>query len=329
MTHLVTGSSGHLGEALMRTFNAMGRQAKGIDLKPGPFTSSVGTITDPDFVNAHATDAEVILHAATLHKPHVATHSRQAFVDTNITGTLNLLEAARAGKARAFIFTSTTSVFGHAMKPGPDDPAVWVDESVVPIPKNIYGVTKLAAENLCELFHRMYGLPALVLRTSRFFPEDDDNRAVRDSFDQDNIKTVELTHRRADITDMVNAHLCAIDKAETIGFDRFIISATSPFTRDDLEELHQDAPRVLARHVDYQKTFEARDWQIPDKIGRVYDNSHARRSLGWNPELDFAEAVARLDREDPVFSTLAEAVGAKGYHDTTFEDGPFPVDHVG
>jgi nucleoside-diphosphate-sugar epimerase len=329
MAYLVTGSSGHLGEALMRSFRESGTPAVGVDIKPGAFTDATGSIADPDFVRAHALNAEVIVNAATLHKPHVATHSRQAFVDTNITGTLNLLEAAHAGQARAFIFTSTTSVFGHAMKPGPDDPAVWVDESVAPIPKNIYGVTKLAAEGLCELFHRLYGLPALVLRTSRFFPEDDDNRAIRDSFDQNNVKTVELAYRRLDIEDAVSAHLCAIDKAEAIGFDRFIISATTPFTREDLVDLNRDAPGVMAHHVDYQAVFEDKGWRMPDKIGRVYDNARARQRLGWAPKLDFAEAVARLERGEPVFSALTDQIGSKGYHDTVFEDGPFPVDHVG
>jgi len=329
MAYLVTGSSGHLGEALMRTFRANGTEAVGIDIKPGPFTDAVGSIADPDFVRIHALDAEVVVNAATLHKPHVATHSRQAFVDTNITGTLNLLEAAHAGQARAFIFTSTTSVFGHAMKPGPNDPAVWVDENVTPIPKNIYGVTKLAAEGLCELFHRLYGLPALVLRTSRFFPEDDDNRAVRDAFDQANVKTVELTHRRLDIEDAVSAHLCAIEKAEAIGFDRFIISATTPFTREDLADLNRDAPGVTARHVDYEATFTAKGWRVPDRIGRVYDNARARDRLGWAPKLDFSEAVARLQRGAPVFSALNDTIGSKGYHDEVFEDGPFPVDHIG
>ena len=97
---------------------------------------------------------EAVLHAATLHKPHVATHSRQEFVDTNVTGTLNLLEEAAAAGVGAFVFTSTTSVFGDALVPPPGAPAAWITEDVVPVPKNIYGVTKVAAEDLCQLFHR-------------------------------------------------------------------------------------------------------------------------------------------------------------------------------
>jgi nucleoside-diphosphate-sugar epimerase len=59
---------------------------------------------------------------------------------------------------------------------------------VTPVPKNIYGVTKAAAEDLCQLFHRNQKLPCLVLRTSRFFPEEDDNRKVRETYSDANVK---------------------------------------------------------------------------------------------------------------------------------------------
>ena len=170
MTVLVTGSSGHLGEALMRTLRASGRAALGLDVIPGPFTDVIGSIADRTLVARGMQGVDAVLHAATLHKPHVATHTREAFVETNVQGTLILLEeAARAG-VRAFVMTSTTSTFGDALKPPPGQPAAWIDERVTPVPKNIYGVTKTAAEDLCQLFHRNEGLAAIVLRTSRFFP---------------------------------------------------------------------------------------------------------------------------------------------------------------
>src|SRR4030095_104516 len=123
-----------------------------------------------------------------LHKPHVATHSRQDFVDVNTTGTLNLLEEATAAGVTAFVYTSTTSVFGDALVPPPGEPAAWITEDVTPVPKNIYGVTKAGAENLCHLFHRNQGLPCVVLRTSRFFPEPDDDAAVRERYADENLK---------------------------------------------------------------------------------------------------------------------------------------------
>src|SRR5262249_31337654 len=159
-----------------------GRKVLGIDVRAGIFTHRVGSITDYDFVASCMTGITAVLHAATLHKPHVATHSRQEFVDVNVSGTLNLLEAAAAEKVTAFVYTSTTSVFGDALAPPPGEPAAWVTEDVVPVPKNIYGTTKAAAEDLCQIFARNHALAVIVLRTSRFFPEEDDNPAQRAAF---------------------------------------------------------------------------------------------------------------------------------------------------
>jgi nucleoside-diphosphate-sugar epimerase len=141
MKILVTGSSGHLGEALMRTFQGTAHEAVGLDRTESPFTANVGTVTDRDFVRQCMRGINAVIHTATLHKPHVATHSRQDFVDTNVTGTLNLLEEAAATGVSSFIFTSTTSVFGLALTPPPGAPAAWITEDVRPICKNIYGVT--------------------------------------------------------------------------------------------------------------------------------------------------------------------------------------------
>src|SRR6266508_3130884 len=96
MTILVTCSAGHLGEALMRTMLEAGHQPIGIDIKKSDFTDEVGSITDRGFVTRCMRGVHAVLHTATLHKPHIVTHTRQDFVDTNITGTLNLLEEATA-----------------------------------------------------------------------------------------------------------------------------------------------------------------------------------------------------------------------------------------
>src|SRR5262249_35819754 len=140
-------------------------QAVGLDIKSGRFTQLVGSVTDRGFVKEALRGVNAVIHSATLHKPHVATHSAEAFVDTNINGTLILLEEAASAGVNSFIYTSTTSAFGRALIPPEGAPAAWITEEVVPLPKNIYGVTKTAAESLCELFHYRTGLPCLVLRT--------------------------------------------------------------------------------------------------------------------------------------------------------------------
>ncbi|MEZ5894719.1 MAG: NAD(P)-dependent oxidoreductase [Parvularculaceae bacterium] len=326
MTILVTGSAGHLGEALMRSFRAQARDARGADVLESPYTDLVGDIADPAFVARAVKDASAIIHTATLHKPHVVTHTNQQFVDTNVTGTLNLLETAVREGVSAFVFTSTTSVFGHAMRPEPGDPAVLVTEALTPIPKNIYGITKIAAEHLCGLISQKHRLPCLILRTSRFFPEEDDSASTRAAFDDLNTKINELLYRRVDIEDVVSAHLLALERAGEIGFGRYIISATTPFQTGDLSELGRDAPSVLARYADYEDEYRRRGWRMFRTLDRVYVNDLARADLGWTPKIDFFTALERLKADKSPFSDLKDAIGKKGYHDEVFEDGPFPVD---
>lgn len=315
MKILVTGSAGHLGEALMRTLRAEGASVQGIDRLPSPFTDRVGDIADPAFVRDAMSGISQVLHTATLHKPHVESHSRQAFIDTNLTGTLNLLEAAAAADATAFVFTSTTSAFGAALRPPPGSPAVWVDESLTPVVRNIYGVTKTAAEDLCELMHRLNRLPVVVLRTSRFFPEDDDDPAARALRSQENIQANELLYRRVDIEDVVEAHRVALREAGRIGFGRFIVSATTPFRREDCAELGRDAASVLRRRVPgWEAVFARFGWTPPETLDRVYDNLAARDVLGWQPKVDFVAALARLNTTGDLRSPLAQLIGQKGYH---------------
>jgi UDP-glucose 4-epimerase len=70
------------------------------------------------------------------------------------------------------------------------------------------------------LFYRNQALACIVLRTSRFFPEEDDDNVVRETYADDNIKANEYLFRRVDIEDTVNAHLLAAQHAPTIGFRR-------------------------------------------------------------------------------------------------------------
>jgi nucleoside-diphosphate-sugar epimerase len=326
MRYLITGSSGHLGEALVRTLRRSSPDIVGLDVRASPFTNNVGSIADRSCVRKCVRGVDAVLHTATLHKPHVATHARQDFIETNVTGTLHLLEEAVAAGVRAFVFTSTTSAFGGALTPPPGAPTAWVTEDTRPVPKNIYGVTKTAAEDLCELFHHLYGLACVVLRTSRFFPEVDDDAALRSAYEDGNLKVNEYLHRRVDLQDVVDAHLLAVEKAPTIGFGRYIISATTPFQPEDLAELRTNAPVVVRRRVPgYEEEYARRGWKMFPGIERVYVNERARRQLGWQPRYDFRRVVERLKAGEDARSPLARAVGSKGYHARPFADGPYPV----
>ena len=327
MKILVTGSSGHLGEALVRTFRDSDDEVVGLDIKASAFTTVIGSVHDRSIVEKCMHGVEAVFHTATLHKPHVATHSMQDFVDTNVSGTLALLQEARAQNVGAFIFTSTTSMFGDALRPPPGTPAAWITEDVVSIPKNIYGVTKTAAEDLCHLFHRKHGLNCIILRTSRFFPEEDDDKLKRARYDDNNSKANEFLFRRAELEDVVSAHLAAAERASKLGFGKYIISATTPFQREDLPELNSNAVAIaLKRCPGYQDIYHQLGWTMFDKIDRVYVNKAAREDLGWQPRYDFDYILTCLQAGQYPRSPLSIAVGSKGYHDRTFTGGPYPVE---
>jgi len=298
----------------------------GLDIKASPYTTLVGSISDPAIAAEAMRGVTHVFHAATLHKPHIATHSQQDFLDTNVSGTLCLLEAAKKSKVSAFVFTSTTSVFGDALRPAKGEPAAWITESTVPRVKNIYGATKLAAEDLCRLYHRNHGLNCIVLRTSRFFPEEDDDAQKQAAYAAENLKANEYLYRRVDIEDAANAHFCAAQSAASIGHDTFIISATTPFSAEDLAELGNNATTVVERLFPTQKAIYAKlDYQLLPTLDRVYVNSKARNVLGWQPTWDFARVLDALSVGQSINSKLAQDVGKKGYHSQTFSDGPYPT----
>ncbi len=296
-----------------------GVDAAGLDVVASPWTTTVGSIADRATVRRSLRGVDAVLHTATLHKPHVGSHARQAFVDVNVTGTLTLLEEAVAAGVGRFVFTSSTTAFGRALSPPAGRPAAWITEDVVPVPKNVYGVTKTAAEDLCELVHRDHGLPVVVLRTARFFPEADDRDDVRRAFDDLNLKVVELLHRRVDVADAAAAHLLALERAPDLGFAKLIVTATTPLRPEHAGRLGVDAAAVIREVVpEVGDVFGARGWRLPDAIDRVYDNTRARALLGWAPAYDVRRALDRLRAGEDPRSPLALAVGAKGYHPSSF-----------
>jgi UDP-glucose 4-epimerase len=301
MRVLLTGSSGWLGRRLAPRLRAAGHEPLGLDIAPGPGADVVGSVADAALLSAlfarHGFEA--VIHAGALHKPDIVRESSQAFVDTNVSGTLNLLEAASAAGCSRFVFTSTTSLMiSQAVREEAAGRAVWLDETFAPLePRNIYGVTKLAAESLCRLYARDHGLACVVLRTGRFFPEDDDSLAEPSG---PNLKANEFLNRRLTVEDAAEAYLFALDRAPELGFGLFIISAPPPFAREDAEALWDDAPGLIARlFPDAAELYARRGWRLPDRIGRIYDPGLGERVLGFRCRTDFAGVLEALRRGEP------------------------------
>ena len=299
MRVLLTGSSGWLGRFLAPRLRAQGHEVAGLDVAAGAETDIVGSVADRALVERVFAERgiEAVVHAGALHKPDIARYPKQAFVDVNVTGTLNLLEAAVAAGNDRFVFTSTTSLMIseaiRAGRAGGATRAAWLSEDFGPLePRNIYGVTKRAAEQLCALVHREHGLPVVILRIGRFFPEEDDTHR---HLSGENIKANEFLNRRLTVEDAADAHLAALALAPALRLETFVISAPPPFAPDEAEELMHDAPAVIARHFPAAaELYARRGWKLPASIDRVYDPSRAERLMGFRCRTDFAAVLTAL-----------------------------------
>jgi len=304
MRILLTGSSGWLGRFLAPRLRARGHVVTGLDIAPGRDTDIVGSVADRATVDRAFADhgIQAVIHGGALHKPDIVRYPAQAFIDVNVTGTLNLLEAAVAAGSDRFVFTSTTSLMISAAiragRAGGARKAAWLTEEMAPLaPRNIYGVTKLSAEHLCRLHHLEHGLNIVVLRTGRFFPEEDD-MAHEIAANGPNTKANEFLNRRLTVEDAADAHIAALDRAPDLGFETFILSAPTPFTEADRAGLIADAPAVIARYFpEASRLYAAQGWTLPAHIDRVYVAEKAGRLLGFRCRTDFAAVLDALARD--------------------------------
>ncbi|MEZ4453693.1 MAG: NAD(P)-dependent oxidoreductase [Nannocystaceae bacterium] len=301
MRVLVTGASGWLGRTLVPRLRRGGHAVVGLDPRPGPETDVVGSVVDRPLLDRTLAEHGItaVVHAGALHKPDVARLPARDFVAVNVQGTLNLLEASVAAGVDRFVFTSTTSLMINARiragRRGGATRAAWISEAMQPLePRNIYGVTKLSAEHLCRLWSAEHGLPVVILRTSRFFPEEDD-MAHEIEHSTANTKANEFLFRRLTVDDAAEAHLAALDRAPHLRFGCYILSAPTPFAPEECEALIEDAPAVVARHFpDYLDLYRRRGWTMFRSIDRVYSARLAEDALGFRCRTDFAAILADL-----------------------------------
>ena len=273
---LVTGSSGQLGAEICRQLSGE-YQVTGLDTAPGPFTQVIGSVDDRVLVFAQVARVDAVIHVASLHAPHRELLPKSRFVDVNVQGALHLLEAAAEHRCQRFVYTSTTSVYGHAMEPRADA-AIWVTEELAPGPRDIYDVTKLAAEQLCRLVHEETGLPVITLRTSRFYPQPRELLAIH------------RLHRGLDVRDCAWAHRLALESP--VPFGLYNISARSPFRREDLTELLHDASAVIRRRAPTVAGLLLQQGiPLPSRLDRVYIIERAEAELGFHPRFNALELL--------------------------------------
>lgn len=281
MRILVTGSSGKLGSATVRNLRSAGHEVTGIDLLASDTTDHILDVQQAGAVTKFTSGYEAIIHTAALHGRHMdLNYSRQSFIDTNITGTLNLLNACVKNRIKRFLFISTTSIYGNALVDG--EKAVWVTEELTVQPRDIYDITKQACEELCRDFFEKEQLMTSVYRVGRFLPE------------PDNLMLNHRLYRGLDERDGAEVLRIGVETNFT-SFQIFNISSGSPFEIEDLTELKFDPLNVIARRIPKAiEIYRQKGWSFPASIDRVYRSDKAIQLLGYNPQYTFEFLLDQL-----------------------------------
>lgn len=271
---LVTGSSGQLGKEIVHQLKLKQYEVIGIDVIESNTTDFLIDIRDKKQIDSIINGVNAIIHTAAIHGKHYELKfPRAAFIETNINGTFNLLNACVENGINKFLYTSTTSIYGKSMVN--DKQAVWVDESLLPNPRDIYDITKLTAELLCQDFFEKEDIETTVLRVSRFLPEND------------NLKAIHRLYRGLDEYDGAIGHILALEKRFK-SFEIFNISNETPFQKEDLETLFNNPEEVIKKYYPTSdKFFKEKNWLFPSCIDRVYCIDKAKRELGYKPVHNF------------------------------------------
>jgi NAD dependent epimerase/dehydratase len=295
-TILITGADGfigsHLTEALVRkgykvrafvyynSFNSWGWLDQcGPDIR-GHFEVFSGDIRDPHGVKEAMKGCDAVLHLAALIAIPFSYHSPDTYVDTNIKGTLNILQAARELGVRRLIHTSTSEVYGTAR-------FVPITEEHPLLGQSPYSATKIAADQLAYSFYAAFGLPVVIARPFNTYGPRQSARAVIPTIitqilsgkHQIKLGAVSPTRDFNYVQDTVTAFIAALQSDNGVGE---AVNFGSNF-----EISIGDTARAIAEVMNAEVEILADDQRLRPKKSEVErlwaDNDKARKLFGWQP----------------------------------------------
>ena len=303
---LVTGAAGFIGSHLVERLLQSGFRVVGIDCFTDNYAREIKernlalakTYEQFSFVEADlcvadlrewVRDADYVFHEAAQPGVRGSWGSNfDVYTTNNILATQRLLEAARETSIRKFVYASSASVYGNA-------PVLPVSEDATLRPYSPYGVTKLAAEHLCHLYHDNFGVPTVSLRYFTVYgprqrPDMAFHRFIRAIAAErtlplfgDGTQTRDFTY----VKDVVEANILALESPIT--GRPFNIGGGSRVTVND-------AIRMLEEIIGKRARLDRRDSQYGD-AGHTWANSAAAQEvLGFRPQTDLREGlVAEVD----------------------------------
>lgn len=286
---LVTGGAGTLGRAVAQPLLDRGFRVRSVDVRsieglPPDVETLVVDLRDTAAVEGAMEGARAVIHGAAWHGIHLRDHPARDFWELNVDATFSLYEAAIAAGVRAVILCSTMGVYGESRRPEPDGPAVRIHEDLPLRPTDVYGVSKVLAEELSAYYARR-GVAGACMRFGMFVPEPFLHAGIR------------FLYGGVDERDVADAVVRALDLAMVSGghLGAFNIESALPFDGADGRALREDPLSVIARHWPAGPGLLAAAGLEPwGPVNEVYDIARAGEVLGWNPRYGFAEFLDAL-----------------------------------
>ena len=256
-----------------------------------------GDIRDYDFLHQQTKKIDVIIHLAALIGIPYSYHAVKSYIDTNITGTYNVLNSARANNVSKTIITSTSEVYGTAQ-------SVPIKEDHSLNAQSPYSASKIAADQLALSFYKSYGLPVTIIRPFNTFGPRQSARAiiptiVTQLLKEKVIRLGNLTPTRdfTYIEDTVNAFISAIKTKKISGE---VINIGSKF-----EISIKDILKIINKDFGYNFDFKIDKKRIRNKNSEVYrlyaSNAKAEKILKWSPKILFNDLVTGMVESDLEF----------------------------
>lgn len=301
---LVTGADGFIGSHLTEELVKKGYDVKAfafynsfnrwgwLDTLPKEVMNNVevftGDIRDPNGVRTAMSDVEGVFHLAALIAIPFSYHSPDSYVDTNVKGTLNVLQAARDLQMERVLVTSTSEVYGTAQY-------VPIDEKHPFQGQSPYSATKIGADRLAESFYRSFSLPVSIVRPFNTYGPRQSARAVIPTIisqllsGKEEIKLGSLTPTRDFnyVKDTVAGFIAIAESDKTIG-QEINIATQKEISIGELAQVIIDKINPNATIVCDEERLRPEKSEVNRLLG---DNTKIKELTEWKPKYSFEQGI--------------------------------------
>ncbi len=300
-SYLITGGAGFIGSNIAHELVRRGEKVRIVDnFSTGHRGNIEDILDDVDLMEADVRDLEgmkravegvdFVLHQAALASVARSVRDPLASNEVNVTGTLNLLIAARDAGVKRFVFAASSSIYGDA----PDLPKA---EGMTPRPISPYAVNKLLGEHYCRIFHNIYSLETVCLRYFNVFgPRQDPAseysaaipRFITAMLEGETVTIYGDGEQSRDFTyvkNVVDANILACEAPDAAG-EVINVACGDQIGLNQLISAMEEHLGINARRLYTQR-------KIGDVMHSCADISKARKLLGYEPIVGFDEGLGR------------------------------------